>query len=78
MHLSGIDDSMPDVNDSWIDGEEREVSISSLHTFRPASHPAFAYANLQVVSAAEPEPSYGLLGGWFDPDDVPPSVRDHL
>lgn len=20
----------------------------------------------------------GLVGGWFDPDDVPSSVRDHL
>lgn len=29
-------------------------------------------------SVSPPDEGHNLSGGWFDPDDVPPTVRDHL
>lgn len=59
-------------------GSDVMMEISSYGMFTSEAHTTSAPAHSRMYAADGEAEDRGLLGGWFDPDDIPPSVRDHL
>ena len=54
-------------------------SLNSMRADLVVEPPVPSALNLQMASILDVKSSAGdIVGGWFDPNDVPPAVRDHL